>query len=340
MKKRWLVVILLLIGVVTISLPVFAVEEEMGVEDQTVIEAVIVEQDIPEYEQLFIEAGELLIQDKPKEAQVKLEKAKKLVPNNSAINRQLGEVYIITDKAKAENLLIEILVSEDFQDIKRWASINFYNLAEAGEGIQPAIAKLEAEAKKDPKNLSIPRQVAEGYVCLRDWGKVVEIYEDLEKKQPNDTTITTRLIDYQLLNQDYDSVIKKLEAKVKKNPEDKGASDILMRAYTGSGKAKEALALYKQRIELDPNSAGLRGRYAQTLMEFGMLNDAAVEWKKCSELDPSNLFFKQRAAETYLELEDLANAKNEFSELLKVAKEKEDERYQAIAESGLANIAE
>jgi len=340
MRKKVLTIGLLLFGVVAISLSVFAAEEEMEIKEQTVVEEVVFEEAIPEYEQLFDEAQDLLSQDKLKEAQRKLEKAKKLAPKDSAIIRQLGEIYIINDKGKAEDLLTEILISEDFQDIKRWASIRYYNLAEAGEGIQPAILKLEAEAKRNPKNLSILRQVAEGYVCLRDWGKVVEIYEDLAKKKPDDVTIETRLIDYQLLNQDYESVIKKLELKVKDNPENKGASDILMRAYTGAGKAKEALALYKQRVEADPNSAGLRGRYAQTLMEFGLLKDAAVEWGKCFKTDPSNLFFKQKTGETYLELEDFKNAKKEFSELLAIATEKKDARYQAIAESGLANVGE
>lgn len=311
----------------------FAVRaEEAGVAEEVVTES------LPEHEQLLNEARTLLDQNKPQEAQAKAEKARSLAPQDPAVNRQLAEIYLITDDTKARALLKEIIISEDFPGISRWASIEYYNLAAKHGKVQEAVDELEAAAKKKPKNVALQKEVAEGYVRLRDWGRVVEIYEDLSKKNPDDDTISTRLIDYCLLNKDYDTVIKKLAPVVKENPQDVGASDILARAYTGAGKVKEVIALYKERIKEDPNSPGLRGRYAQVLMEFGLLKDSRQEWAKAFELDPSNLFFKQKVGEIYLEEGDSRNAQKEFQELLAAAKEQKQSRYEDIANNHLAAI--
>jgi len=233
----------------------------------------------------------------------------------AAVERKDVEAALASGNTEnAESTLVEALSSPDFGD-RDWANIEFYNLSTTKDGIDAAIKKLEDKATSQPENMGLQRSIAEGYVRLKDWGKVVQIYENLVKKNPDDSVLNTRLKDYNMLAGNYDIVIKNLEPIVNANPDDAGNSDMLANAYVRAGKVDEAIALYKKKLEKDPNSAGLLGRYAQALADFGRLDEAAKEWNKASQSDPTNLFFKQKEAETYLALGKTQQAKKAFEEL-------------------------
>lgn len=236
--------------------------------------------------------------------------------SDSSSARAAVEAYISSnDKDSASQLLIEILSSEKFNDIREWASAQYYSLAGGSEGINLAIAKLEAVAKNS-KNVGLHKSIADGYVRLDDWAPVTKIYEKLLKDNPDDYVLSTRLIDAYLMDGNYNAVIKTLEPRVTANPDDIASSDILARAYLGAKKTEELVALYEQRIKKEPNSAGLRGRYAQALMDLGMLEESLAEWKTAFQLDPLNLLFQQRVAEVYLEMEKTKEAEKEYKKLL------------------------
>lgn len=245
------------------------------------------------------------------------------LPSDSSAARSLVETTLTNNADDdATQLLTEIISSESYNDIKDWATTQYYTLAQKKDGIDPAVKKLEAVAtKKDKKLVGLERGIAEGYVRLGDWAKVAEIYADLVKDNPNDSILSTRMIDACMLNRDYDTVIKILEPRVAANPDDIASSDILAHAYVGAQRTEDVIALYKKRVEKEPKSPGLRGRYAQALLDLGKTEDSLLEWNEAFKLDPSNLLFKQRTAEAYTQLGDTKKAKKEYTELLNLIPE-------------------
>ena len=237
-------------------------------------------------------------------------------PRDSNTVRESVEAYLSTnDTDNAVQLLTEILSSESFNDIRSWATAQYYSLAERGDGIEPAVKKLEAIGKNYQK-AGLHRSTADGYVRLGDWAEVIKIYEKLLKAHPNDSVLSTRLVDAYWMDKNYNALIKILEPRVALNPNDIAASDILAHAYLGAQKTDQVVALYKQRIKNAPNSAGLRGRYAQALLDLGMPEESLAEWNAAFQLDPLNLLFKQRAAEAYMQMGKTKEAEKEYKELL------------------------
>jgi predicted Zn-dependent protease len=257
--------------------------------------------------------------------------AAKDLPGDSNAARQLVEQSLSENSdADAEKLLIDIIDSDNFKDISDWAVVQYYGLAQKKGGVNPAINKLEAKAKKS-KSVGSRRGIAEGYVRLRDWAKVAETYEDLVKDHPDDPVLSTRLVDAYKLAKNYDAVIAMLEPAVTANPDDIGSSDILAQAYVGAGKADEAVALYNARILKDPDSPGLRGRYAQGLLDLGLLEESLAEWKAAFKLDAQNLLFKQREAEVYAQMDNNDEAKKAYAELLGLIPESQSGFREVIA---------
>lgn len=272
----------------------------------------------PEYVKLMHEGQALLGKGDAAGAKTALEKAQRLAPKDSEIMRSLVEANLVAkaDDA-AEELLVKILTSEDYKDIKDWSTSRYYSLAQNKGGVDPALKKLEAAGKRS-RNVGLHRAIAEGYVRLGDWNKVAEVYEKLAKDNPKEPGLSTRLIDAYMLSRNYEGVIKILEPAVKANPNDTGSSDVLAQAYVRSGKKDEALALYKEKAIKDPNSPGLRGRYAQALMDLGYPEASLAEWGAAFKLDPSNLLFKQKMAEANMELGKAKEARKDYVELLKL----------------------
>lgn len=241
----------------------------------------------------------------------------------TALTRQAIEEYL----AKGENdialsALLEALVSKDFPD-RDWAMKQYFSIADSRGELASAINNLAQKAQAYPDDDTLQLSLSEGYIRLRDWNKVTEIYEKLVQKNPNDPVLNNRLRNFYMLQGNYDGIIRSLQPQVQANPDDVGASDMLLNAYVKAGKAKEAIELFEKRIGKEPGSAALHGRYAQALMDFGRLSDAAREWQKAFELDPKNLFFKQKLAETYLALQNYTQAKKEYQDLEQLAPAKQ-----------------
>lgn len=242
-------------------------------------------------------------------------------PRDSKAVRESVEAYLSNNDAdNAAQLLTEVLSSESFNDIRDWATAQYYGLAQKRDGIGPAIKKLEAIGKNS-KNAGLLKSIADGYVRLGDWAEVTKIYEKLLKDNPDDSTFGTRLVDAYLMDKNYDALIKILEPRVALNPNDIAGSDILAHAYLGAQKADEVVALYKQRIQKEPNSPGLRGRYAQALLGLGMPEESLAEWNAAFKLDPLNLLFKQRVAEVYMQMGKTKEAEKEYKELFSLIPE-------------------
>jgi len=219
-------------------------------------------------------------------------------PSPSETMRQTVDKHLSgNQKAQAKESLKEILGSDKYNDIRRWANEEYYNLAEQEGNIPDAVKELDKLAKKSPDNQELKMSIVEGLVKLKEWNSVAAIYEGILKKDPNDGVIFTRLIDCYMLQRNYTEVIKKLEPIVKGSAEDVMNSDTLALAYVGAGRTAEAINLYKQKIERDPTSAGLRGRYAQALTNFGMNKEALEQWQEAYKLDPENSLFKRRIDE-------------------------------------------
>jgi pentatricopeptide repeat protein len=245
--------------------------------------------------------------------------AKEIGKELSVVSRQTIEEYLAKgDNESAQDALLSALASESFPD-KKWAILQYYSLATQSQGVTPAIKRLEQEVKKYPNNAGLQLSIAEGYIRIKQWDKVVEIYEKLVKNDPDDTVLANRLRNFYMLQGNYQGVIQSYEPYVQANPDDVEASDILANAYVRAGRVDEAIGLYQKKIEKKPGSAGLRARFAQALMSFGRLDEAAGQWQKAFELDPSNLFFKQKLGETYLALEKYQQAKKEFEDLRRLA---------------------
>lgn len=296
--------------------------EESTVEDSSSTEGTAsnAEPEVSAFQQALNEADELSAKQDYDGALNKLQEAKSLEPGNSGVMRRIVDLYFAKGDADgARNALIEVLKTDGFQDLREWAHMKYYELAQQKEGVSEAVKKLEEAVGSDTGNVPAEESIAEGYVRLRDWGKAAEIYEALLAQKPGDHVIFTRLVDLTLANQDYEKAVTLLEEKVKASPTDTGASDALCHAYVGAGKQKEAVNLYEQKIANDPNSPGLAGTYAQALMELGMDDEALVQYRRAFTLDSSNLFFKQKAGEILLQQGKTAEAKKEFEELLSLA---------------------
>lgn len=199
--------------------------------------------------------------------------------------------------------LKDILSSEEFSDIKDWATKELYRIVDRDK-IAQVVSDLEEGQVKNPKDVKLKRAIIEGYVRLSDWDKVVKGYEEISAQTPEDYVIETRLTDAYILAGQYDKAIARLEPIVNANPNDRYHSDILANAYVRAGMQDKAIALYEQKLKQRPNSPGLRGRYAQALMDFGMLRQSLKEWQKAYELDPTNPLFKQRIDEISASLKD------------------------------------
>jgi len=254
-------------------------------------------------------------------AKALLEEAAGLAPDDPGIMRALIETDIaLSAEDNALQKLVGVLSSDKFDGIKDWAAIEYYKLSGKKGGIQSAIDQLAA-IKNSSDNLYLQRAIAEGYVRLREWDKVAQIYAGLSQSNPDDQILATRLVDAYMLDQDYEAAIAMLEPQVAANPENTGISDVLARAYVGAKKGEQAVALYKQKIAKNPSSPGLRGRYAQALLDLGMAGESLTEWQEASKLDGKNLLFKQRVAETYMELGRTKEAKSEYRQLLSLIPE-------------------
>lgn len=226
------------------------------------------------------------------------EEAAPATPSPPETMRETVNKHLSADqKDKAKESLKGILGSDKYNDIRRWANEEYYNLAKKEGKIPEAVKELEKLAKKSPDNKELKMSIVEGYVELREWNNVGAVYEDMLKKDPNDAVISTRLIDCYMLQRNYDEVIKRLEPIVKGSVDDVMNSDTLALAYVGAGRTTEAINLYKKKIERDPASAGLRGRYAQALTNFAMHKEALEQWEKAYEIDPENSLFKRRIDE-------------------------------------------
>jgi len=218
------------------------------------------------------------------------------VVDESDAKRALISDYLSKgDEAGAMQALEEVISAPKYHNIKEWATLELLNRAQAKGQIPQVIANLEKGAAKNPDDVLLQRAIAEGYLRLRDFNKVISIYENLEKKNPKDYVISTRLTDYYILGKQFDKAIARLEPIVNANPDDNYHSDILLNAYIQAGMEAKAMAIFKKRLEKEGNSPGFRARYAQALQDFGRLAEAIKEWDKAYELDPSNAFFKNRA---------------------------------------------
>lgn len=215
---------------------------------------------------------------------------------------------LITEGKNEEAIetLTDIVAEGKHADIQEWGVLRLYSLADKkSEKVQEIVVALESKLQDDTGNVPLKRAIAEGYVRLKDWGKVARIYEGLYADAPTDHTLKVRLIDSYILAGEADRAVPMLEPIVQQNPNDRYFSDLLLNAYVAAGMKDKALALYQKRVAAKPNSAGLRGRYAQTLQNYGLLKESLVQWKKAAELDPSNPFFGRKIKE----LTDLTNPK-------------------------------
>lgn len=236
---------------------------------------------------------------KVKEVKVK-EEAPAAPAQPSASDLKKKNVADFMAKGQEDNAIKELedaIASDQYTDIKEWATLELYQVAVKKNVVAEVVADLQKAETQNSTNIEIKKAIAEGYVRERDWSKVVVIYEDLAKKAPDDHTYKTRLTDYYILAGQFDKAIARLEPLVTANPNDSYNSDILANAYTQAGMSDKALALYKRKVDADPTSPGLRGRYAQALQNFGKYAEALAEWKKAYGLDPLNGFFKVKADE-------------------------------------------
>ena len=214
--------------------------------------------------------------------------------DSGAKRAKIDELIKARQDAQAITELTDVVASPQYGDLKEWANLELWNRAQRAGQLESVIKSLEFAAGNAPKDIELQRSVAEGYLRLRNFGKVVSIYEKLTQQSPNDQVLQTRLTDYYMMAGQNDKAIARLEPIVQGNPADEYHSDILLNAYVNAGMEDKALALFKQRLAREPKSAGLTARYAQALETFGRKSDAIAEWEKAAQLDPSNGFFTRR----------------------------------------------
>lgn len=214
--------------------------------------------------------------------------------DSASARNSVGTYLSKGDKDNAIKKLKEIVSSDKYSDIKKWATMELYNTARSTNQIPQVIADLEKAAVSNPDNLGLKATIAEGYVNLGDWTKVAQVYEEMQQKKPDDFVISTRLNDYYILSGQAEKAIANLEPIVNANPDDKYHSDILANAYVRAGMKDKAIALYKRKVDKNPNSPGLRGTYAIALFDLGMLKESLAEFQQAYALDPTNPFFSQR----------------------------------------------
>ena len=223
------------------------------------------------------------------------------------------------EDADAMQVLEQILGASKYQDLKEWATIELFRMAQTKGQLPEVTAALEQAARSNPDDLMLQKAIAEGYLRMRDFNQVVAIYERLVKEHPEDPTLDSRLTDCYMLAKDFQAVIKRLEPILDEKELDPFNSDILLNAYTQAGLEPQALALFQKRLAMEPDAPGLRARYAQALQDFGRLDDSVKEWERVYALDPSNLMFKEKAAKVYQQLGNAKKAKEAYQYIISTA---------------------
>ncbi|MBN2483890.1 MAG: tetratricopeptide repeat protein [Candidatus Omnitrophica bacterium] len=287
---------------------------------------------------LLNQANQLIKEGEFDRAEDLAEKAKELLPNDPRTQRVLIEIYTAKGESqKAKNLLRETIVKPQFSDLVFWATRKYYDFFEGPGGVETGIQELKAA---NVNNVNVKKAIAEGYARLRDWGQVIDLYEEILASNPQDYLIADRLANYYIMNRDYSAAINILEQLTQNNPDNNSYLNSLLDAYTKGGQREQALTLYRQQIARKPNSAGLTGRYAEALMGFGQLEQALAQWERADQLDPTNLYFKQRRGETALQMGNYPYAEKQFNELLRAATQQKNERVKKMATEYLKTIAD
>jgi hypothetical protein len=71
--------------------------------------------------------------------------------------------------------LTDVVASPKYGDLKEWANLELWNKAQRKGKLDKVVANLEKAAGKDSKDIQLQRSIAEGYLRMRDFGKVVSI---------------------------------------------------------------------------------------------------------------------------------------------------------------------